>query len=193
MPLFPAEFETHTAVIYALDSDLRLRYCNRAWDSFALENGGGAELLRVFQIGKPVLRAIPAPLQDFYRSLYERAFGSEQPLDHFYECSSPGEIRWFHLHLTRIDPEGEEPCVVAINSVVAQGPMSRQERQYSADRFRNEFGLITMCAHCRRTLEAGTKDTWLWAPDLVRRMPMDVSHGLCPVCFAMYYGRVAAK
>ena len=32
--------EADTAVIFCLDADLRITYCNPAWDRFALENGG---------------------------------------------------------------------------------------------------------------------------------------------------------
>jgi hypothetical protein len=32
-------------------------------------------------------------------------------------------------------------------------------------------------------------EVWVWIPDLVRRMPMDVSHGICAVCFDIHYGK----
>jgi hypothetical protein len=31
------------------------------------------------------------------------------------------------------------------------------------------------------------RDLWLWIPELVRKMPLEVSHGICSVCFYVYY------
>jgi hypothetical protein len=42
-------FEDDPSVVYVLDDDLRLAYCNKAWDEFA-EHNGGAHLRRVEQL-----------------------------------------------------------------------------------------------------------------------------------------------
>jgi hypothetical protein len=45
-------FEDDPSVVYVLDDDLRLAYCNKAWDEFA-EHNGGTHLRRVEQLGNP--------------------------------------------------------------------------------------------------------------------------------------------
>jgi hypothetical protein len=77
---------------------------------------------------------------------------------------------------------------VVINSLVLEQEQQRQAFRDDSQALREENGLITMCSHCRRTRLPNAVDTWVWIPDLVRRMPMDVSHGICPVCFDIHYG-----
>ena len=50
-------------------------------------------------------------------------------------------------------------------------------------------GLITMCAHCRRTRRADAQraERWDWVPAWVARLPDRTSHGLCPGCFSYHY------
>lgn len=186
-PPWPSELEDDPAVIYALDEKLCLAYCNKAWDRFALENGGAPEILRASQIGRPIMRAVPALLQPFYQALYARAMGGGRGGDHFYECSSPDRSRWFHMHVTRMELVNHAPFLVAIHSMIVEGPMSRTAHAYTPEKYKNEFGLITMCAHCRRTLVPDSKNVWVWVPELLQRMTGDVSHGLCQVCFGVHY------
>lgn len=34
-----ARYEDDPAIVYGVDSEFRIRYCNAAWDRFAAENG----------------------------------------------------------------------------------------------------------------------------------------------------------
>jgi hypothetical protein len=36
-----ATLENHSSVVFALDPELRIQYCNPAWDEFAAANGAG--------------------------------------------------------------------------------------------------------------------------------------------------------
>jgi hypothetical protein len=75
-----------------------------------------------------------------------------------------------------------------MNSPILEEPHPERDAPYDTDALRDKHGLITMCTHCRRTRLPVSPDTWVWVPELVRRMPPEVSHGICSVCFDIYYG-----
>lgn len=184
---WPLRFESDPAVIFVLDSDFRLTYCNAAWNRFALENGGSPQVLRERQIGRSVMEATPEPLKRFYSSLYAKVLFDEPSSDHLYECSSAETFRRFHMGIQRIEISEHDPFLVVVNSLLLEEPPQQSAAGYDPEAMREKNGLITMCAHCRRTRmpESGG---WVWAPELIRHMPMDVSHGLCPVCWEIHYG-----
>jgi hypothetical protein len=180
-------FEDDPSVVYVLDDDLRLAYCNRAWDEFA-EHNGGAHLRRVEQLGHPVLDAISEPLKAFYRSAFERSLTDHQPWEHWYECSSPECYRGFHMQVL---PLQVPPRLVVVNSLVVEKAHQRIGRPPLTALYRNVGGVIGMCMHCRRTRRNEEGDFWDWVPEFLARPPDNVSHGLCPTCFRYYYPREA--
>ena len=186
-PELSAEYELNPAIIYVLDSSFRIAYCNLAWDRFALENGGDG-VLRKEQIGRSVIDATPARLRPFYLAIYRRVLQYGEEADCVYECSSPETLRRFHMHIKRKDT-GKGTFLVVMNSEILEETHPAPDARYDIDGFQDDNGLITMCAHCRRTRLPQSTDTWVWAPELVRRMPPEVSHGICSVCFDIYYGR----
>ncbi|MGD1070378.1 MAG: hypothetical protein ABSB15_09580 [Bryobacteraceae bacterium] len=187
-PELLAEYEQNSAIIYVLDESFRLTYCNLAWDRFAIENGG-ERVLRKGQIGRSVIEATPSRLRPFYIAMYGRVLQYGEEADCVYECSSAETFRRFHMHVKRrVVPNGGSFAVV-INSLVLEEPHRSPDAPYNTEALRDKNGLVTMCTHCRRTLLPQSLDTWVWAPDLVRKMPLNVSHGICPVCFDIYYGR----
>ena len=186
-PELLVEYERNSAIIYVLDEDLRLTYCNLAWDRFALENGG-ENVLRKGQIGRSVIDVVPARLRPFYLRMYGRVLQSGEEADCVYECCSPETFRRFHMHVKRRMLGNGRSAIVVINSLVLEEPYVSPDVPYDTAALRDENGLVTMCTHCRRTQLPHDLDTWVWAPELVRKMPIDVSHGLCSVCFDIYYG-----
>lgn len=177
------------AVIYALNSEFRLIWCNEAWDQFARENGG-LELLGAAQIGVSVMAVTPAPLQAFYAGLYRRALNGEDFVEHSYECSSDETFRIFHMQVKRMKLPESDPFLVVVNSLNLEEsiPHSAALPAPTRESLRQASGLITMCCHCRRTQIPGSENTWVWIPDLVREMPDEATHGICPTCFSMHYG-----
>jgi hypothetical protein len=189
---WPSAFENDPAVIYALNGDFRLTYCNAAWDRFAAGNGGTDDLLRDRQIGRSVLDVTPPPLRLFYAALFAGALESTAGINHIYECSSAEIQRKFHMHLHRIDEPGPGPLLLVTNSLILETPHQSPAAD-PHESLRQPGGLITMCAHCRRTLVPDSKGLWVWIPDLVRRMPREISHGLCDVCYQVHYGKFIRK
>jgi hypothetical protein len=183
--LRPETLEDEPSVVYVLDSNLRLAYCNKAWDEFAMQNGG-AHLLRNEQLGRSVLDSISGPLKPFYGSVFERTLADQQPWEHVYECSSPDCYREFH---ERVLPLKAPPRLVVVNSLVVDKAHERSASDPVVSRYRAS-GVIVMCSHCRRTRRSAEPNIWDWVPAFLAAPPDNVSHGLCPVCGLYYYPEV---
>jgi hypothetical protein len=180
------EFEDSSSVIYVIDGDFKIRYCNAAWDKFALENGG-VHLVRKHQIGRNVMDVTPPPLRPFYEKLFRAVLKLGEEMHCVYECSSDRTFRRFHMHVMRKKTAGQGSRLAIVNSPVSEVARRPSEARYDLAALREENGLVTMCSHCRRTRLPGQEARWVWLPDLVREMPREVSHGICPVCFDLHY------
>ena len=90
-PLFE-EFTRHAVdesrdVIFMVDSEMRITYCNPAWDQFALANGG-EDFVAARALGTDLMQVIPDPLRDFYSEAFQRCRQYHLTFDIDYECSS---------------------------------------------------------------------------------------------------------
>ena len=174
-------FESDSSVIYALDQDFRIVHCNLAWDRFALENGGTGAT-REHQLGRCVFDAIPEQLKPFYKTLYDRVRETKQGYSHVMECSSPELFRRFHMNMRPFGDSG----VLTVSSLLDETPQEGcgpdEDRSYI-----DTHGLITVCAHCRRTRSEAHAPRWEWVPRFLRN-DRRISHGLCPVCVNYHYG-----
>jgi hypothetical protein len=190
IPGWPQRLDDAPAIIYVLDGALRIVYCNLAWNRFAEQNGG-AHLCRDTQVGRDVLALTPEPLKPFYGQLFRSVLETGVASDWVYECSSDLQFRRFHMHVARKKPPNKPPMLFVMNSLVIEESIEESHRSpgspFSFERFRDHNGLISMCCHCRRTRLRDKENSWVWVPELVRRMPLDVSHGICPVCFDLHY------
>jgi hypothetical protein len=178
--------EEDPAVIYVLDENLRIVYCNEAWDRFAAENGG-RDLLRPRPLGVSVIEVIPPPLKRFFENGYRQALSTGQMWQHSYECSSPTVYRKFQM---QVHPEREARQLVVVHSLMVESPHSDNERETrtpSRGAYSDQDGIVTMCCECRRTRRTGQAPVWDWVPAYVERMPEKVSHGICDVCLNVSY------
>lgn len=178
--------EADTSIIYMLDPDLRIIYCNKAWDQFASLNGG-TRLNRRAILGTCVLDVVAGPLKAFYDNAFAQANEKGQPWEHDYECSSPSAFRLFHM---RVLPLADSYLLVE-NSFRFERPHGSERPVMPADSalYVSEDGILTMCAHCRRTRRIGTTSApvWDWVLAYLVEPPGPVSHGLCRNCFAYFY------
>jgi hypothetical protein len=185
-----AHLETAPAVIYILRPDLRIVYCNRAWDKFAYENNGKG-LNRSEVLGTVISDAIPGPLKKFYAQAFVEVRETGNIWEHDFECSSPELFRLFHM---RVLPLSEGHILVE-NSLRLE-EFHRRNSPAPGDHvaYVNEHGLLTMCCHCRRTrrIGSGEKETWDWIPRFLIEQPGRVSHGLCRTCMAYFHPDVAS-
>jgi len=183
--------EADTAIIYMLDSDLRIIYCNKAWDQFASLNGG-TRLNRRAILGMRAVDVVAEPLKAFYENAFIQAKEKGQPWEHDYECSSPASYRLFHM---RVLPLADSYLLVE-NSLRFERPHGSERPVMPADSalYISKDGILTMCAHCRRTRRIGTTSApvWDWVPAYLVEPPAPVSHGLCRNCHAYFYPLTAA-
>lgn len=183
------ELEDDQSVVYLLDNDLQLSYCNKAWDEFA-EHNGGARLQRIQQVGLPVLDSISEPLKTFYGTVFQRVLAEQQPWEHSYECSSPERYRKLHMQVL---PLQAPPRLVIVNSLVVEKAHERIMHPPLTALYRTACGMIVMCMHCRRTRRSEGPDIWDWVPEFLAVPPDNVSHGLCSTCFSYYYPQVTQR
>ena len=174
--------EEDSSVICAVGRDLRIVYCNRAWDKFAKENGGHG-LERNAIRGREILDFIQPPLRDYYGEVFGRVAASGQGWEHAYECSSATHFRIFHMWI--------HPLAGCGGLLMVHAPRIRRphgaERPASPaldDLYVSE-GILTMCCHCRRTKRPAGK--WDWVPEYLNAAPALVSHGICPDCVMYFY------
>ncbi|MBZ5577327.1 MAG: PAS domain-containing protein [Acidobacteriia bacterium] len=174
--------ENDPSVIFALDSSLRLVYCNPAWDRFAVANGGAA-LVRPAPIGKPLLGFIKEPLAAYYETAYQEVLRTLEPWRHLYECSSPSTFRRFAMQVLPMKGHG----LLVVNSLCVERPHDSAPDWSCEAAYRRDDGILVMCSHCRRTRRVGALEHWDWVAHYVRELPPRTSHGLCPSCLEYYY------
>lgn len=178
--------EADNSIVFMLRPDLRIIYCNKAWDLFASQNGGTG-LGRNAILGTPILDVIAEPLKSFYANGFAQAKRQGRPWEHDYECSSPDLYRLFHM---RVLPLAESYLLVE-NSLRVERPQGLERPAMPADAalYLTEDGILTMCCHCRRTRRITTAavPVWDWVPAFLVDPPGRISHGLCRNCRAYFY------
>ncbi len=170
-------------MIYALDRDLRITYCNRAWDRFAAANGGD-QCLRESVLGRSLSDFIPESLRSFYADAFARVFETGAIWEHRYDCSDARTQRDFHMRVLPLEGGG----LLVINSQIGERPHPAPDSRLPLGAYIKPTGIITMCSHCRRTQRRDNPDVWDWVPEHISHPPARVSHGLCGVCFQYHYG-----
>lgn len=171
-----------------LNSDLRIIYCNPAWDRFALANNGGLALSdRV--LGSIIMDFVPPELIEFYIAAFASARYAVVDFD--YECSSPDLYRSFQMQILPIEePEG----YTVINALhVEEGMEGRRPALVLGPEYLTSAGIITVCSHCRRSRRVDAPAQWDWVPANLKPAQRNVSHGLCPICHAYFYGHMLSK
>jgi hypothetical protein len=185
----PAAVESSPHACFALTESLDICYCNPAWDRFALENGGGADVFAASVLHKPFLRFVDDELRENLQHLFHRAraFGRLQSQD--YECSS---AQVFRVYRMQVYPLQSGFGFVVNNSLRVVHPHTRAVCQSDDVIYRCKLGLIHMCANCRRTRRVGDTEIWDWVPDYVEHPRRNTTHTVCSFCREYYYGAYLA-
>ncbi|MEM6931070.1 MAG: hypothetical protein AAF602_29315 [Myxococcota bacterium] len=192
MPPFPTlsqhdleRLERSENTAYALRSaDWSLMYANAAWAHFAIDNDAPELATDLDQCS--ILERIAPPLREFYRQLFERVVASGVPEDHEYFCHSSQLHRRFRMRVTPID-QG----VLIVHHRVVEHAHEAESRAPCDDTYVADDGFAVQCCHCRNTQRVHEPDTWDWVPAYLDPARPDVSHGLCPICFAHYFPAAA--
>lgn len=181
--------ERSKAVICALGPDLRITYCNPAWDEFARENAG-QDVLAQGVVGSRLLEVVAEPLKAFYQEIFERARATGLVQEFDYECSSAEVYRNFHMQVL---PLQDGHGFLVMHSLRVEKLLDFRPALAPDDaRYAGPDGIIVMCCHCRRTRRAQDANAWDWVPAYLQRRS-HVSHGLCGVCYAYFYPTVFAE
>jgi hypothetical protein len=180
-----AEMEGSPHACFVLTESLNICYCNPAWDRFAVENGGGPQVLARNVLHKPFLQYLPGELAQKFKTLFETARVLERPQAHDYECSS---AQVFRLYRMAVYPLQAGHGFAIINSLRIARPHDRVACEPDDAKYLHPDGLMRMCANCRRTRRTNEPAMWDWVPDFVEHPRRNVSHGVCPFCAEYYYG-----
>lgn len=172
------------AVSYVLDSQLRILYCNPAWNNFAVSNGA-PRLTGDAVLGFDLFDAIPQDLKGVYIDAFRRVLKTGQVWESTYHCSSPTMFRIFRMRIHLLKPQN---WFAVTNPLLVERPHSKSS---PPDRhlYGNEQGMVTTCAHCRCSRRVDDPEQWDFVPEYLRQeAEVKLSHGLCPVCRAYFYG-----
>jgi hypothetical protein len=178
--------ETNSSIMYILEGDSRIIFCNESWDRFALQNAG-SHLDHISVLGTSVMDVAPGILRPYYANLFAKARTSGQIMEHEIEMSSP---EMFRLYCMRVLPiGGPYLCIESTRCV------ERPQERACALRFKtpsdceDESGHVTICCNCRRTQRTtGTIDAdWEFVPEFLVIPPPRVRDNLCPTCWAQHY------
>lgn len=174
-------------VIYVLDRDLVLRGFNPAWRQFALQNGG-ADILRRFGIGRPILDAMCPAAKAFFGRHYQRALTKRRSFELDYECSSARLFRNFRL---AAKPLANGRGLLVRNHLLEERPHDRNPHHLSAQYF-DQHDIAIQCCHCRRAQNQRNKSSWDWVPEFVDDPYPHTVFALCPYCYGHFYPAAAA-
>jgi hypothetical protein len=182
---YPASVvDADTAVIFCLNPELIITYCNPAWDQFAEQNGA-PEMRRRAVVGRCVLDFISEPDRGYFANHYRAALRHTEPWERDYECSSRDLFRKFRL---RVIPMQTVRGLFVINSLIVEHPHQLAAAPPLQEVYRTARGLIVMCASCRRTRRnVYGVEMWDWVPSFVDRFPPHTTHGVCAPCRELYY------
>ncbi|HZP62345.1 MAG TPA: PAS domain-containing protein [Terriglobales bacterium] len=169
-------------VSYILDSQLRILYCNPAWDDFAKANGA-PQLTSDAAVGFDLFDAIPGDLRSLYSHAFRQVWNSGEVWESWYHCSSPTVFRIFRMRIHLLKPQN---WYVVTNPLVVERPHT-QTALANAATYVNVNGFVTVCSHCRCSRRVDDPGQWDFVPEYLTKTSVRLSHGLCPVCKAYFY------
>jgi hypothetical protein len=173
------------ALSYILDSQLRLMYCNPAWNRFVRLNRA-PQLTSKAVVGCDLLDALPDSLKALYFDAFRQVLTAGQVWEHSYECSSPTWSRKFRMRIHLLKPQD---WFLGTNSLIVERS-SGEAAATEPNTYVDANGLITICVHCRCSRRVRSRDQWDFVTEYLcpqRESAVKVSHGLCPVCRAYFY------
>jgi len=173
--------------VYAVNPQYQLVFMNSAWNSFALANGAGPELLTEWTRGVCLLDALPEAVLGFYKKSYQKCMDSGQRWEHDYECSTATIYRKYHQV---VYPLPGRSGLLIVNSLICehQHPVTEDGPANSSGAiYLDKSGTVHQCCHCRRVQVQNKLERWDWVPAWVDKPFNPTSHGLCPTCLEHYY------
>ena len=172
-----AQIERDPAIVFALDRELRIIYCNAAWDRFAQLNGGRL-LQRPQPYGLCILDVLPEYLRDLYDPAYRGVFTTGRQWVLQYECSSDVVYRLFRMTVMK---RPQDDFILSVNFLVEERPHGQERQIANPDSMAYGAPAVVMCCFCRRTRRIDGLG-WDWVPAYVQNPPTRVVQGICKDC-----------
>jgi PAS fold len=176
-----------SAVAYMLNSEFRIMYVNPAWNRFA-EANGASKLISQSVIGSDLFALMTEVLRPFYSDAFRQVMATGRVWEKTYECSSSTLFRMFRMRIHLVKPQD---WFAVTNALVVERSHTRVMWRGNPNEYMDANGFVTVCAHCRCTRHVNNLDRWDFVPEYVEpalNYAAKVSHGLCPVCCAYFYG-----
>ncbi len=173
--------EASDVICGVFGDDLTIGYINAPWTAFGRANGA----VTVWGPGQRLLDAISGPLRAFYGEQLARVSSTGEAWEHDYECVSAVRFRQFRLRVLALE---HGAGLLLTHSIRIERANDRESHPLLPELYRAASGLITQCGHCRRVRRVEPPVEWDWVPELVAHPPHAVSHGVCALCSAYYYG-----
>lgn len=169
--------------IYAVDEDFRLIYFNEAYIRFAEENNGEPHISNNFLLGTSILDAITGDIKELYVQALKDVLHSRKSITISYECSS---VEKFRVFMQKLYPLKDGKGVVILNSLQVEKEIE-DNNDFLNDNYLQDTGFINQCSNCRSTQSATDLNRWDWLPDYITKIPKNMSHTICPICFDYYW------
>ncbi|MBL0065665.1 MAG: hypothetical protein IPP38_11765 [Bacteroidetes bacterium] len=179
--------ENFPHTIYGLSKELKLNYFNSAWLEFATMNNGEPDISSRFPIGTPIEKALAGGIKDFYIDNYSRVLRDLRIWNHEYECSSASIYRLFYQN---VYPLKNGDGIIIVNGIRIEKPFDEDFRptsKHPISEYLDANGFIAQCSNCRKTQRVSDLKFWDWVPAFVKKMPENVSHSICPICYDYYW------
>ncbi|MGE0561628.1 MAG: hypothetical protein AB7O47_07415 [Flavobacteriales bacterium] len=175
--------ENNLSSVYAVDKEFKLIYFNKAYFDFAQSNNGEPYLSQKYPLGSYLPDAIYGNIKGFYLDKLKQIILSGKSEHLIYECSSSNTYRQF---MQKLYPLRNKSGIVIINSLNVESPVEHDEKSFS-ENYLQETGFINQCSNCRRTQSAINNALWDWVPIYISKMPSNMSHTICPICYDYYW------
>lgn len=169
-------------IIYIVDQEMCLKAYNRAWDSFA-RNNGGAHIMEQYPLGAKITDVGEDALQRYIEKKYREAIAENTVFELDYECSSSQLLRIFRLNAY---PLLDQKGLVISHHLVKECPHVEKRVEFSRQ-FENHNGIIVQCQNCRKIRDPNNSERWLWIPSLLAECLPNISHSICGRCLDHYY------
>lgn len=169
--------------IYAVDKDLRLIYFNKAYLEFAKSNNGEPYLSQKYPLGSYLPDAICGDIKELYLNKLSNVLTSGKSEQLLYECSSSLLHRLF---MQKLYPLRNKAGIVIINALNTEKKIKIKE-ELTSNLYLQDTGFINQCSNCRRTQSSKNTNFWDWVPNYIIKMPNNISHTICPICFDYYW------
>lgn len=169
-------------IICIVDSEMKLKAYNKAWENFAINNGGN-KITQTYSLGSNITDVGEEPLKSFIKKKYREALALNKMFGFNYECSSKKLLRIFRLNAYPI--WGKKGLVIS-HHLIKECAHTEKSIDFNKQ-FVNGKGLIVQCMNCRKIRDPNNMNRWLWVPSLLEKGIPNISHGLCCRCLDYYY------